>query len=106
MSLITIAAVPVQALLPVAESFTGSAINVVRPLFGLSALFGLLMVFKPLLRGLLRAAVLTVAPRLSVEERKARNRVRAAFELNMMARDFDQFQPGQAADLRALASRG
>ncbi|RJG07644.1 hypothetical protein D3870_18040 [Noviherbaspirillum cavernae] len=106
MSLLAIAAIPVQAVLPAAEVFAGTAVNVARPLLGLSALVAFLMVFKPLLRGLLRAAVLTVAPRLSVEERNARSKVRGALMLNRLANAYDEFQPGQAAELRALAGRG
>ena len=106
MSLITIAAVPVQAILPAAEAFAGTAINVARPLVGLSALVTFLMMFKPMLRGLFRAAVLAVSPRLSVEERVARSKARGALTLELMARRFDEIEPGQAADLRALAARG
>lgn len=103
MSLITLAAVPVQAILPVAEAIAGNAASVARPLAGAGALVAVGMMFKPLLRGVLRAALLSVTPRrLSAQERRERD----AVEVENLARYFEGFDPGQAADLRAMLARG
>ncbi|HJV51364.1 MAG TPA: hypothetical protein VJ652_07895 [Noviherbaspirillum sp.] len=105
MSIFTIA-IPVQAALPAAEAFAGTAISVARPLLGLSALAAVLMMFKPLLVGLLRAALLVVKPRRSLEERQARRTMKGIMMLNRMAREYDATQPGLANELRAIAARG
>jgi hypothetical protein len=76
----------------------------VQALFG-SMLLALLVVFRPLLIGLLRAALLVLKPRQSFEERQARHFFKGKRLLNAMARDFDANQPSQAAELRWLASR-
>jgi hypothetical protein len=102
MSLLSIAAFPVQAAIPAAEA----AIGLARPLLGLSAVAAFLMIFRPLLVGLLRAALLVVSPRQSFAVRSARTRLQGVRTLNRMARDFDSTQPNLAAELRNLASRG
>lgn len=105
MSIFTIA-FPVQAAVPVAEAFAGTAITVARPLLGFSMLAALLVMFKPLLVGLLRAALLVVKPRRSLEEREARRTMKSILMLNRMAREYDASQPGLAAELRSIAARG
>lgn len=95
-------AFPVEAAIPVAKAFTGLA----RPLAGLTILVTLLALFKPLIVGVLRAALLVIKPRKSLQERKARSDVQAVRTLNRMARDLDSSQPNLAAELRTLASRG
>lgn len=98
-------ALPIEAFLPTAEALAGSAISMARPLAGLSATVAFLMIFKPLLLGLLRAALLLVKPRRSFEERTFRSRLRTIRLLHRTARDFDERQPALASELRAMASR-
>jgi hypothetical protein len=105
MSFLTVA-FPIQAVLPAAQTFAGSAISVARPLLGLSALAAVLVMFKPLLVGLLRAALLVLKPRRSLEERATRRTLESAMMLNRMARELETSQPSLAAELRFMASRG
>ena len=82
-----------------------SAVMYARPLFGLGALAAFFMMFKPMLLGLLQAARLVFSPRLTLEERKSRRTLQGVLMLNRMARDIEQFEPNQAAELRQLAGR-
>jgi hypothetical protein len=93
-------------MLPAAEAFAGTAASVARPLLGLGIIAALLVAFKPLLVGVLRAAMLVISPRKSLEERNARRKAKSALAVNLLAREFDATQPNQAAELRSLASRG
>ncbi|NVM76855.1 hypothetical protein FHW83_002656 [Duganella sp. SG902] len=65
---------------------------------------GLLVLFQPLLRGVARAAVLVVKPKLSKEERLQRRQMRDAMLLKRMLNRSD-CDPSHAAELRAMASR-
>ena len=65
---------------------------------------GLLVLFQPLLRGCLRAAVLVVKPKLSKEERLQRRQMQDAVLLKRMLNRSD-CDPSHAAELRAMASR-
>ena len=105
MSILTIA-FPIQAALPAAEAIAGTAVSMARPLLGFSVLAAVLVMFKPLLVGLLRAALLVVKPRRSLEERQARRTMKGIMMLNRMAREYDVTQPGLANELRAIAARG
>jgi len=87
------------------EAIMANALAIARPLVGLGILAALMVVFKPLLVGLLRAALLLVKPRKSLEERSAKSMMESVLMLNRMARDLDRTQPGLANELRALASR-
>lgn len=104
MSLLTLA-FPVEAALPALQVFAGNVVSFVRPLLGLSLLAALLVVFKPLLVGLLRAGLLLLKPRQTLEQRSARSALRSILMLNSMARDLDGVQPNLANELRSLASR-
>jgi hypothetical protein len=101
MSILSIA-FPVEA----AVSVAGIAIGAARPLLGVSLFATLLLLFKPLLKGLLRAGLLLLAPRKSLEERRLIQKVRSAKLLNRIASDYEMSQPNLAAELRNLASRG
>jgi hypothetical protein len=101
MSFISIA-FPLEA----AASFAGVAAGAARPLLGVSLFATLLLVFKPLLKGLLQAAILMMAPRKSLEERRFAARLRGVSMLHRMAREYDRSQPNLAAELRQIASRG
>jgi hypothetical protein len=64
----------------------------------------LLLLFKPLLRGIARALLLLVKPKLSKEQRLQRRQMRDVMMLNRMLNAMDG-APSHAAELRALASR-
>ncbi|HYD58863.1 MAG TPA: hypothetical protein VEC35_00815 [Noviherbaspirillum sp.] len=87
------------------EAIAANALAVARPLLGLGVLAALMVVFKPLLVGLLRAALLVIKPRKSLEERSQRSMLQSVLMLNRMARDLDRVQPSLANELRAIASR-
>lgn len=89
-----------------AASFAGFAAGAARPLIGVSLFATMLLLFKPLLKGVLQAALLLVSPRKSLEERRTLQKIRSARLLNLIARDYDASQPNLAAELRQLASRG
>ena len=75
----------------------------VRGLFSLAAVAGLLVFFRPLLVGIVRAMYLVVRPRLTKEERLARRHMRDAQMLQRMINS--SHGPSHAAELRALAAR-
>jgi hypothetical protein len=75
----------------------------VRGLFSVAAVAGLLVFFKPLLVGIARALYLVVRPRLTKEERLARRHMRDAQMLQRMINS--SHGPSHAAELRALAAR-
>jgi hypothetical protein len=85
-------------------SLVSPVASVVRPMIGFGLVATLLMVFKPLLSGLLRAALMLMTPRVNVQG-EARQRVRSINALNLMARDLDSTQPNMANELRQLANR-
>lgn len=105
MSLLSIA-FPVEAALPALQAYAGNFVGIVRPMLGLSLLAAVLVAFRPLLTGLLRAGLLVLRPRKTLEQRSARSILRSILLLNSMARDLDNVQPNLANELRALAARG
>lgn len=84
----------------------GVAIAALRPLLGFGLFAAVLWLFKPLVRGLVRAGVMLFKPRHSLAERNERRTLRSISALNRMARELDTQQPSLAAELRLLASRG
>ncbi|HEU4376711.1 MAG TPA: hypothetical protein VFS02_24665 [Telluria sp.] len=75
----------------------------VHAILGVALLAGFIVLFKPLLTGIVRALVLTVRPRLSKDELAARRHMRDA---KMLQRMINSSQgPSHAAELRALGSR-
>jgi hypothetical protein len=71
---------------------------------GLFALAALLMLFRPLLSGIVRALVLVVRPRLTRDEKAARRQMRDA---QLFQRMINSSQgANDAAELRAMAARG
>jgi hypothetical protein len=97
-------AFPVEAAVPVAQSLIGAGAALVRPLLGLGVLATLFMVFKPLVMGILRAALVLVVPRKSLEQRVRQHRFNGVKMLNRMANDYSRSQPSFAAELRNLAA--
>jgi len=65
---------------------------------------GLLVLFKPLLRGCARAIVLLVKPKLTKEELLQRRQMRDAMMLKRML-NTSECGASHAAELRAMASR-
>ena len=104
MSLLNLA-FPAQAAVPTAQALIAAAASIARPLIGLSIFAVLLVVFKPLLTGMLRAAMLAVKPRTSRAEQAQRNRAKSVLMLNRMARELETSQPNLASELRFLACR-
>ncbi|HJV81199.1 hypothetical protein [Noviherbaspirillum sp.] len=105
MSILTIA-IPAESALPALQVLVANALNVIRPLLGVGVLAAVLVAFKPLLIGLLRAALLVVKPRRSLEEREERRQLKSIMQINRMARDVESLHPSLAAELRSIASRG
>jgi hypothetical protein len=105
MSILSIA-FPVEAALPALQAFAGNAVAAARPMIGLGVVAAILVAFKPLLVGLLRAALLVVKPRQTLEQRSSRRTLESILMLNRMARDLESTQPNLAAELRSIAARG
>ena len=78
--------------------------QLLRGLLMLSLLTGLVMLFRPLIKGFARAAVLAVRPRLSQEQLEARRHLDDSAAVQRMINA--AAGPDDAAELRALASRG
>lgn len=77
--------------------------NAPKLMIELLAVLALVLLFKPLLVGVAKAAWLMVHPRLTKEERKARRAMRdAQLVTKLMNRGYG---PSDAAELRALAAR-
>lgn len=104
MSILSIA-FPAEAALPALQVIASNALNIARPLLGLGVLAAVLVVFKPLLVGLLRAALLVVKPRQSLEERSTRSIMQSVLMVNRMARDLEDTHPSLANELRSIAAR-
>jgi len=104
MSFLTVA-FPVEAAVPLAQQLVSVCIAMMRPLLGMGILVTLLMVFKPMVIGTLRAALVLVVPRKSLEQRVSQHRFNGVRILNRMANDYVCSQPNFAAELRNLAGR-
>ncbi|MFZ6723198.1 hypothetical protein ACO0LM_17295 [Undibacterium sp. Di26W] len=99
-------AFPVASALPVSQLAISTVIGSARPLLGLGILATMLIVFKPLLVGMLRAALLVINPKKSREEKTAGRNLRNMLAIRRIANDLDGTSPNMAAELRALAARG
>lgn len=80
-----------------------SLVSAVEVFAGALLAGALLVLFKPLLRGVARALVLVVRPKLSKEQTLARRQMHNAEMLNSMLSAMDD--PSHASELRAMASR-
>jgi hypothetical protein len=99
-------AFPAEAAVPVAQAFVSAAAGAIRPLLGLGLFATVLMLFRPLLTGMLRAALLMISPRKSFKARTEEVNLNSVKKLHRMARDCERFEPSLAAELRHLAARG
>lgn len=94
----------VSTLIP-AEAVLANTLAVARPLIGLGLLAAVLVFFKPLLAGILRAALLVVKPAESRGQRSAREIFAGVSLLRRMANDVEAQHPSLAAELRSIAAR-
>jgi hypothetical protein len=99
-------AFPVASAMPVAEVALSSIISSARPLLGIGILATMLIVFKPIIVGMLRAALLVLQPKLTRDEKSAKRNLRNVLTIRRIANDLDNSSPSMAAELRALAARG
>lgn len=81
-----------------------SMMDAIQILLGAVLALSLLLLFKPLLRGIARALLLVVRPKLSKEQRLQRRLMKDAMMLNRMLNAMDG-APSHAAELRAMAAR-
>ena len=88
-----------------ATSISGSAGGALQVLLALGLVATAMIVFKPLLTGLMRAMVLVVKPRLSQDERLAQRRMDNVQALYRLSRSMDGVHPTLANELRAIAAR-
>jgi hypothetical protein len=79
-----------------------SILGAIQTLLGMTFSVALLVLFKPLLRGIARALVLLVKPRLSKEQRLAQRQMKDTMIVKRMLQAMDGSASSQAADLRAL----
>ncbi|MCH8621498.1 hypothetical protein [Undibacterium sp. TS12] len=105
MSFLTIA-FPVANALPVSQIAISAVVGAARPLLGLGILATMLIVFKPMLVGMLRAALLVISPKKTREEKTAGRNLRNMLAIHRIANDLDGTSPNMAAELRAMAARG
>jgi hypothetical protein len=85
--------------------FAATAVFVLRPIAGIAALIGFVMLFRPLLLGIWRTLVIIVKPRQTLEQRLNRRRFKSATALNRAAGETSMNQPNLASELRSFASR-
>lgn len=88
------------------EQIIASIQSAALPLLALLLLAALLLAFKPLLSGILRALVLTFKPRMTKEQRIAHIHQRDAMTIHRMASAMDGASYNMTAELRAMAARG
>lgn len=81
-----------------------SLLAAVETMLGLSLAVAVLVLFKPLLRGVARALMLVLKPKLTKEERLYRRKMHDVMMLNRMLNGMEG-SPSHAAELRALAAR-
>ncbi|MBO9537794.1 hypothetical protein [Herbaspirillum sp.] len=98
-------AFPVETAFPYMQTLMGMLAAYLRPALGLGALVTALMVFKPLLMGLVQAVVLVFKPRKSLEQRILAHKFSGKRMLNRMANEYSLTQPNFANELRNMAAR-
>jgi hypothetical protein len=81
-----------------------SIMDAIQILLGAALALSMLLLFKPLLRGIARALLLVVRPKLDKEQRLQRRLMKDAMMLNRMLNAMDG-APSHAAELRAIAAR-
>ena len=86
-------------------NFVSPVASIVRPMISFGIIATLMLIFKPLLVGMLRAALLVLNPRAKSVMKVKEERVKGIMMLNSMARDLDRTQPNLAAEMRYIAWR-
>lgn len=99
-------AFPATSALPVAQMAISTLVGAARPLLGLGIVATLLIVFKPLIYGMLQAMLVLLHPKLTREQKTAKRNLRNISAIRRVANELDNTSPNMAAELRALASRG
>jgi hypothetical protein len=97
---------PAIATLPAVEVAISTVLASARPILGVGILATMLVVFKPLLSGVLHAMLVLLQPKQTRAQKTARRNLRNMLTIRRMANDLDGLSPSMAAELRALASRG
>ena len=97
-------AFPDASAISVAQFAIRAGFASIRPLIGLGLMASLLLIFKPLLSGVVRAIVLLAFPAKTREQRSALRNVRNMLAIRRAANDAAA-SPALAAELRALAAR-
>lgn len=97
---------PAVSALPAAQVALSTIAGAARPLLGLGIIATMLVVFKPLIAGLLHAALLLLQPKLTREQKTASRNLNNLLTVRRISNDFDSASPSMAAELRALAARG
>jgi hypothetical protein len=102
---------PLESAVPAAEDALAMAALMLRTAGGLGALIAMLMLFRPLLTGVWHALVITIKPRLSLQQRilqrqqRQQRRYQSTSMLNRGADENNISQPDLASELRNLAAR-
>jgi hypothetical protein len=101
---------PLESAVPAAEDALAMAALMLRTAGGLGALIAMLMLFRPLLTGVWHALVITIKPRLSLQQRilqrqQQQRRYQSTSMLNHGADENNISQPDLASELRNLAAR-
>jgi hypothetical protein len=99
-------AFPATSALPVAQVALSTIVGAARPLLGFGIAATTLIVFKPLLSGMLQAILLLLHPKLTREQKTAKRNLRNILAIQRVANDLDSSSPSMAAELRALSARG
>jgi len=76
-----------------------------RAILGLAIVLVSFHVFKPILKGLLHAAVLLVRPRLSRDQKTAQRNFLNMVLIRNMLREREVISPSMAAELSAISAR-
>ncbi len=92
--------------LSIAQNIIDNVKHLAVPLLGLIILATIMIIFRPLITGMLRAVMLLLNPRLTREQKTASRNLRNTLTIRRIANDLDNSSPNMAAELRALASRG
>ncbi|AIY44142.1 hypothetical protein LT85_4984 [Collimonas arenae] len=98
-------ALPAEIALFDASALLAAAASALRPLLGLGVLATLMVYFRPLWMGILRAALMLIKPRKSLEQRIARSKFKGQQLMRRLANDQALSQPNLANELRMLAGR-
>lgn len=98
-------ALPSEVVMLDMSALLAAAASMLRPLLGLGATATLLIYFKPIWMGVLRAALMLIKPRKSLDQRIAKSKFTGHQMIRRMANEHAISQPTLAAELRLLIGR-